>query len=138
MHPVRTGAKEVRFTIVPIAKRIIVVEDEIQVVKEVDDDRRVCHDKKTRRRVAAIDVLTPDIQRWSQHTAGFPVNRLFALAARIPDDGFALAIQDVKHLFEEVSLRLGLCARGQLAKITYVKAFPTDQVNVGSLHARSQ
>src|SRR2546422_585755 len=138
MHLVRPGAKEVRLAVVSIAKRIVVVEDEVQIVKEVDDNGRVRHHQKTRRRVAAIDVLAPDIQRWSQHAAGFPANRLFALAAGIPDDGFTLAIQDVKPLFEEVSLRLGLCPRGRLAKITDVKAFAANQIDVGSLHARSQ
>src|SRR5205814_9415886 len=116
MNLVRATTEEIRFAIVAIAKGVIVIEDEIQIVKEIDHHRRVCHYEKTRGCTATIEVLTPDVQRRSQYTAGFPTNRLLAPAAGIPDQAFAFASENVKHFFEQIALLLCLRAWRKFAK----------------------
>src|SRR5256884_8070420 len=43
MDLVRAATEEIRFAVVAIAKREVVVKDEIQIVKEIDDHWRICH-----------------------------------------------------------------------------------------------
>src|SRR5947208_5885410 len=130
MNLVRATTEEIRFAIVAIAKGVIVIEDEIQIVKEIDHHRRVCHYEKTRGCTATIEVLTPDVQRRSQYTAGFPTNRLLAPAAGIPDQAFAFASENVKHFFEQIALRLCLRAWRKFAKITNIDAFAAYQIDI--------
>src|SRR5437764_2662867 len=104
MNLVRATTEEIRFAIVAIAKGVIVIEDEIQIVKEIDHHRRVCHYEKTRGCTATIDVLAPDVQRRSQYAAGFPTNRLFVFAPGLPNHAFAFSSEHVKHFFEQISL----------------------------------
>src|SRR5437588_994424 len=135
MNLVRTTTEEIRFAIVAIAKGVIVIEDEIQIVKEIDHHRRVCHYEKTRGCTATIDVLTPDVQRRSQYTAGFPTNRLLAPAAGIPDQAFAFAIEHVKYFFEQIALRFCLRAWCKFAKISDIDSFAAHQIYVCAIHA---
>src|SRR5205807_796429 len=138
MNFVRAATEEIRFAVVAIAKREIVVKDEIQIVKQIDYHRRICHHQKARRRTSTIDVLTPDVQGRSQNTAGFPTNRLLVFAPGLPDHAFAFSSEHVKHFFEQISLRLCLRAWRKFAKISDIDSFAADQIYVCAIHARTE
>src|SRR5438128_11035494 len=138
MNLVRAATEEIRFAVVAIAKREIVVKDEIQIVKQIDYHGRVRHHQKARGYLAAIDVLTPDVQRRSQYTAGFPTNRLFVFAPGLPDHAFAFSSEHVKHFFEQIALRFCLRAWRKLAKISDIDSFAADQIYVCAIHARTE
>ena len=138
MNFVRPAAEEIRLVVVAVAEGVIVVEDEIQIVKEVNDDGRVRHHEKACGRAPAIDVLTPDVQRRRDHAASFPSHGLLASASRIPDETLALAVQNVEHFLKEITLRFGLSIRRKLAEIACVDAFASDQINVSSSDARAE
>src|SRR5437879_4270305 len=138
MNFVRAATEEICFAVVAIAKREIVVKDEIQIVKQIYDHRRICHHQKARGCFAAIDVLTPDVQRRSQYAAGFPANRLFVFAPGLPDHAFAFSSEHVKHFFEQIALRFCLRAWRQFAKISYIDSFASDQIYVSAIHAGTE
>src|SRR5713226_6657991 len=138
MNFVLSAAEEIRLAVVAIAKRIIIVEDKIETVEEIDHYGRVCHDQKARRRAAAIDVLAPDVQRWSQHAARLPANRLLALTAGIPDYALAFAVENVEHFLEKITLWFRLRAGRQLAEISDVNPFATNYVDVSAIYSCSK
>src|SRR5437879_5972921 len=138
MNFVRAATEEICFAVVAIAKREIVVKDEIQIVKQIYDHRRICHHQKARGCFAAIDMLTPDVQRRSQYAAGFPTNRLLVFAPGLPDHAFAFSSEHVKHFFEQIALRFCLRAWRKFAKISDIDSFAADQIYVCAIHAGTE
>src|SRR5437764_3142190 len=138
MNFVRAATEEICFAIVAIAKREIVIEDEIQIVKQIYDHRRICHHQKARGCFAAIEVLAPDVQRRSQYAAGFPTNRLFVFAPGLPDQTFAFAVEHVKHFFEQIALWFCLRAWRKFAKISDIDSFASDQIYVCAILAGTE
>ena len=61
--PVGTAFEEILLAVVPIGKDKIIVEDERRIVKEIHDNRQIGDRDQTRRRLAAIDMLAPHIER---------------------------------------------------------------------------
>src|SRR5438874_687773 len=138
MNLIRAATEEIRFAVIAIAKRVITIEDKIQIVKQIYDHRRVRHHQKTRGCFAAIDVLAPDVQRRSQYAAGFPTNRLFVFAPGLPDQTFAFAVEHVKHFFEQIALWFCLRAWRKFAKISDIDSFASDQIYVCAIHAGTE
>src|SRR5712692_5982143 len=60
---VRAAFEKVLLTVITICKNEVVVEDETRIVKKVHNDGQVGDRNEPRRRLSAIDVLAPRIQR---------------------------------------------------------------------------
>src|SRR5438034_7881565 len=97
MQLVAAGTKERGLTIVAIAKDMIVVEDKFSIVKEIDNERRICNCQKARRLTSGVYMLPPCVERRSNDGASLPFERLFMTSAA--DDGFTFAAQDVHFFF---------------------------------------
>src|SRR5260370_222722 len=82
---------------VAVAENVIVVKNEISVVEEVDDFRRIGEGERTPRPRAAIEMLAPGVQGRANDAAGLPFNSLLG-SARIPDGCLALSRENVDDL----------------------------------------
>ena len=89
----------------PIEKRVIIFENEIDVMEEVDHEAGVRHSKIAGRLAAArVKVLIPGIEWNREKTSRPPLKGMF-LAVFLPDGRRAVTLAHVNHLLVEVFLR---------------------------------
>src|SRR4029077_2786582 len=87
-----------------VIENVIAVENEIQIVKKVDHDRRGGHRNIARRLIAtAVKVLMPGVQRRGKKRAFLPFKGALGTAF-IPDSGGPAAAHDINHFFKEMFL----------------------------------
>ena len=115
------GREVIRLAVEAALEVVLGAEDEIQVLVEVDDDRRV-GDRDEARRIAAraVEVLMPAVQRNGEQRAGLPLEG-DALAGVVPHRGGAAAAQDHDGLFEQLPLRAQRLAGRDLADVAVVR-----------------
>ncbi len=115
------GREVVRLAVEAALEVVLGAEDEIQVLVEIDDDRRVGHRDEPRRIAArAVEVLMHAVQRNGEQRAGLPLEG-DALAGVVPHRGRAAARQDHDGLFEQLPLRRQGLARRDLADVAVVR-----------------
>src|SRR5262245_45812420 len=81
------------------------VENEVGIVKEVEDDRHAVDGKKSRRLVTlAIEVLVRGVERQSEQTSVLPLKGLLR-ACVVPDSRRAASFKNKHQVFIEMLLR---------------------------------
>ena len=115
------GAEVVGLAGEALLEVVLGVEDEVDVLVEVDDRRRI-GDRHVARRLAAgaVEVLVPAVERDGEQRAGLPFEG-DALARVVPHRGGAAARQHQDHLLEQLPLRRELLARRDLADVAVVR-----------------
>ena len=115
------GGEIIRLAVEAALEVVLGAEDEIQVLVEIDDDRRVGHRDEARGIAArAVEVLVPAVQRDGEQRAGLPLEG-HALAGVVPHRGRAAAAQDHDGFFEQLPLRAQRLARRDLADVAVVR-----------------
>ena len=115
------GGEIIRLAVEAALEVVLGAEDEIQVLVEIDDDRRVGHRDEARRIAArAVEVLVPAVERDGEQRAGLPLEG-DALAGVVPHRGRAAAAQDHDGFFEQLPLRAERLARRDLADVAVVR-----------------
>jgi hypothetical protein len=90
VHPAGITAEIIRIAVVAIAECKIVIEDEVEVVKQIDNDRRIGDGGEAHGFRTAIDVRAPRIQRRRNYAAALPLNRPL-VGAGCPNHALACA-----------------------------------------------
>ena len=115
------GGEVVRLAVEAALEVVAGAEDEIDVLVEIDDDRRVGDRDEARRLAArAVEVLVPAVERDGEQRAGLPLER-HALAGVVPHRGGAAAGQDHDGLLEQLPLRAKRLAGRDLADVAVVR-----------------
>ena len=115
------GGEIIRLAVEAALEVVLGAEDEIQVLVEIDDDRRVGHRDEARRIAArAVEVLVPAVERDGEQRAGLPLEG-HALAGVVPHRGRAAAAQDHDGFFEQLPLGRERLARRDLADVAVVR-----------------
>ena len=115
------GGEIIRLAVEAALEVVVGAEDEIQVLVEIDDDRRVGHRDEARRIAArAVEVLVPAVERDGEQRAGLPLEG-HALAGVVPHRGRAAAAQDHDGLFEQLPLGGERLAGRDLADVAVVR-----------------
>ena len=113
-------AKKVRVVVEPVAKLKRIAEDELFVVKEIEQMRQVGPRQKTHRLVLGdVEVLVGDVERDREDRPRAPFESPLA-ALLVPHRRRAAAGHDVNESFVEVALRQGLARGRDLADVGVV------------------
>src|SRR3989442_1674110 len=103
-----------------VGKNEIVVENEIEIVKQVHHERRAGYGKKPDRGVSLpIEVLVLGVQRNREQAARMPFEGVLP-AVFLPYGSGSMSVQNIDHLFIKMFLRFQLCSRRDFAHITVV------------------
>src|SRR5437899_2448423 len=103
-----------------VGKNEIVVENEIEIVKQVHHERRAGYGKKPDRGVSLpIEVLVLGVQRNREQAARMPFEGVLP-AVFLPYGSGSMSVQNIDHLFIKMFLRFQLCSRWDFAHITVV------------------
>src|SRR5207237_3285434 len=103
-----------------VGKNEIVVENEIEIVKQVHHERRAGYGKKPDRGVSLpIEVLVLRVQRNREQASRMPLEGLL-LAISLPHRSGSMTVENINHFLIEVFLRSQLCSRRDFADITVV------------------
>src|SRR5438093_4080740 len=103
-----------------VGKNEIVVENEIEIVKQVHHERRAGYGKKPDRGVSLpIEVLVLCVQRNREQAARVPLEGLL-LAISLPYGSGSVSVQNIDHLFIKMFLWFQCCSRRDFADITVV------------------
>src|SRR2546429_8781165 len=103
-----------------IGKNEIVVENEIEIVKQVHHERRAGYGKKPDRGVSLpVEVLVLCVQRNREQASRMPLEGLL-LAVSLPYRSGSMTVENINHLFVKMFLRFQLCSRRDFADITVV------------------
>ncbi len=103
-----------------VGKNEIVVENEIEIVKQVHHERRAGYGKKPDRGVSLpVEVLVLCVQRNREQAARMPLEGLL-LAISLPHGSGAMSLENIDHLFIKMLLRFQLCSRRDFADIAVV------------------
>src|SRR6266481_10191111 len=113
-----------------VGKNEIVVENEIEIVKQVHHERRAGYGKKPDRGVSLpIEMLVLCVQRNREQASRMPLEGLL-LAVSLPYRSGSMTVENINHLFVKMFLRFQLCSRRDFADITVVgsaRAFEIDK-----------
>src|SRR6266705_1478406 len=103
-----------------VGKNEIVVENEIEILKQVHHEWRTGYGKKPDRGVSLpIEVLVLCVQRNREQASRMPLEGLL-LAVSLPYRSGSMTVENINHLFIEMFLRFQLCSRRDFADITVV------------------
>src|SRR3972149_5715091 len=109
-----------------------VVEDEVRIVKEVDDGRGGCHSQQPGRLTPlSVEVLPPGIQGSREEAARLPFEGLLA-PPLVPDGGGTPSREHIDELLEEILLRLEAGSGAYLHHVGIVGTPCPLQVDVGT------
>src|SRR5439155_12352154 len=98
------AAEKVFLAGIPVGERIITFEDEVDVVKEIKNSRRIGHGQEPHRFVSlAIEVLIPGIERRRKKRPLAPLEGLLFTSVA-PNRRRAPAVNDKNHFLEHVLL----------------------------------
>src|SRR5262249_23951039 len=132
------AVEKIFLAIVAVDERIIALESEIDVVKEVQNGRRIGHGQQSHRLVSlAIEMLIAGVERRRKERALSPLEGLLP-ASIVPDRCRAPAADDKDHFLEQVLLRFQRFSRRDLTDIAIVNAFGAFQIEIhaSTAHAR--
>src|SRR4029453_11078269 len=88
----------------------VVVENEIEIVKQVHHERRAGYGKKLDRGVSLpIEVLVLSVQRNSEQAPGMPLEGVLA-AVFLPYGGSPVPVKNINHLLVKMFLRMQFCS----------------------------
>src|SRR4249919_1131074 len=103
-----------------IGKHEIVVENEVEIMKQVHHERRAGDGKISDRGVSlTIEVLVFCVQRNREQAARMPLEGLL-LAISLPYGSGSMSAQNIDHLFIKMFLRFQLASRRDFADITVI------------------
>ena len=109
------------------------VEDEICIVEEIKDDRHAVDGEESGRFVSlAVKVLVPGIERQCEKASLLPFEGLLRSFV-VPNGRRAPPLENVDHVFVEMSLRIQALSRGDLAHIGACCPFRAFHVDEGSV-----
>jgi hypothetical protein len=115
------GGEIIRLAVEAALEVVLGAEDEIQVLVEIDDDRRVGYRDETRWVAArAVEVLVPAVQRNGEQGTGLPLEG-DALAGVVPHRGGTPAAEDHDGFFEQLPLRAERLSGWNLADVAVVR-----------------
>src|SRR5215813_1230601 len=115
-----------------------VAEDEVDVLVEIDRDRRVGHRDVARRRLArAVEMLMPAVERDAEDRPRFPFEG-HAGAGVVPDRGRAAPVEDEHHLLEQLALWIEFPSRRDLADVAVVRGARGIVVEVDAVAATAR
>jgi hypothetical protein len=104
----------------PIFECVAVVQNKIQIVQQVESERRRRHGQiPCGLARARVHVLVPMIQGRREKRALPPLERVLSAGA-VAEQGLTGAADDKNDFFKEMSLRLESLSRGNLAEIRVV------------------
>jgi hypothetical protein len=116
----------------PIAKSKRVVKNKIQITKPIDHNGRIRQGDKSGRLISLnVEMLAPGVERWGEHTAFLPFERLLR-AAFGPNAGRTPSLDHINQLFEKIALRQRLALRLNFTRITITTAAGAHQVDKGT------
>src|SRR5207302_10235491 len=99
------GAEIVRLAVEAVLEVVVAAEDEVEVLIEIDDRRRVRNsDIAGRLRARAVEMLMPGVERNREQGACVPLKG-DALAFVVPDRRRTAAFEDQDHLLIELPVR---------------------------------
>src|SRR5262245_7121999 len=105
-----------------VGKNEIVVENEIEVVKQVHHKRRAGYGKiPNGGATLPVEVLVLCVQRDREQAAWVPLEGLL-LAVSLPHRSGSMAVKDINHLFIEMFLRFQFCPRWDFAHVAVVSS----------------
>src|SRR5947208_9929168 len=103
-----------------VGKNEIVVENEIEIVKQVHHERRAGYGKISDGGVTLpVEMLVLCVQRNREQAARIPLEGLL-LAVLLPHRSGSMSVENIDHLFIKMFLRFQLCSRRDFADITVV------------------
>src|SRR5918996_1422084 len=130
-------ATEVAFgiRIEPVDKRVVIVENEIDVMEEIDYEAGISDRKITRRFAAAgVKVLVVSVEGNRKESSRPPLERML-FPVPLPDGCGTVAFGHINHLFIEMPLWLGLSCRRNFADIRIIDPTGAVQHHKGTGYA---
>src|SRR5215467_16254234 len=105
------AAEVFRLAVKAIGKITGRIENKIGAMEEVKNDGHAVNRKKPRRLASlAVEMLIPGIERQCEEAPFLPFERLFS-AFIIPNSGSAASLQNIAHVFIEMSLGIETFSR---------------------------
>src|SRR5262245_33795255 len=113
------------------------IENEIGIVKKIENDRHAVDGEKSRRLVPlAVEVLVPGVERQGEQTAVLPFKGLLRSLV-VPNSRRTASLENKNQVFIKMSLRVCVFARSYLQNVSPGCPFRAFHVDEGSFSSGS-